>query len=202
MSEEVSKNWWNSSNRWTYLKIAFLSFTTPSRVYELAHKSHSANIREKVIRGRLIDAGVLGITNSEESSNIDLDKGHIWTLLILNSINIINIDIKWKSHLLRSVWSCLSPWLHLLAPITLARLIVVRLLKWLNKHSYKQDKFRNNALAYMAEALLFQINPNRSLGWCYFKSPTKKSPMATFNYSIYNIALQWEFMVYFNTNSH
>ena len=52
MSEEVSKNWLNSSNRWTYLKIAF-------------------------IRGRLIDAGVLGISNSEESSKIDLDKGHI-----------------------------------------------------------------------------------------------------------------------------
>ena len=177
MSEEVSKNWWNSSNRWTYLKIAFLSFTTPSRVYELAHKSHSANIREKVIRGRLIDAGVLGISNSEESSKIDLDKGHIWTLLILNSINIINIDIKWKSHLLRSVWSCLSPWLHLLAPITLAQLIVVRLLKWLNKHSYKQDKFRNNALAYMAEALLFQIKPSWSLGCSYSKSPTERYPI-------------------------
>lgn len=77
MSEEVKKNWWNSSNRWTYLRIAFLSFTTPSRVYDLAHKSHSATIREKVIRGRLIEAGVLGISNSEESSNIDLDKGHI-----------------------------------------------------------------------------------------------------------------------------
>lgn len=77
MSEEVKKNWWNSSNRWTYLRIAFLSFTTPSRVYELAHKSHSSTIREKVIRGRLIEAGVLGISNSEESSNIDLEKGHI-----------------------------------------------------------------------------------------------------------------------------
>jgi hypothetical protein len=77
MAEEKKKTWYNSSNRWIYLRVAFICLTTPSRVYELAHKSHSANMREKAIRGRLIEAGVMGNSNKDSSSNIDLEKGHI-----------------------------------------------------------------------------------------------------------------------------
>lgn len=77
MEEKVDKKWYNSSNKWVYLRVAFLSLTTPAKVYELAHKSHSANVREKIIRGRLLEAGVLSNNNSNLNSNIDLEKGHI-----------------------------------------------------------------------------------------------------------------------------
>jgi len=30
-------NFWNSTHRWTYIRIAICHFTTPSHVYDVAH---------------------------------------------------------------------------------------------------------------------------------------------------------------------
>ena len=77
MDEEKKKKWWNSSYRWKYLKIAMIYFTTPGYVYTLAHKSRSVNLRERVIRGRLVKEGVLSNDRKSSKSDIDLDLGHI-----------------------------------------------------------------------------------------------------------------------------
>ncbi len=77
MSDTKQKKWYNSSNRWAYLKVAFLCLTTPGRVYKLAHQSHSVTQREKIIRGHLLDAGVLSNKSEGESTKIDLEQGHI-----------------------------------------------------------------------------------------------------------------------------
>jgi len=79
MANTNKKNWWNSANRWAYLKVGLIYFATPSRVYEIAHKRSSANTHERMIRARLLDLGVLrNQTNTSSSSdNIDLEKGHI-----------------------------------------------------------------------------------------------------------------------------
>lgn len=77
MDEQKQKKWYNSSSRWVYLKVAFLCLSTPSKVYELAHKSHSTTPHEKMIRGRLLQAGILNTKTTGSSEKIDLENGHI-----------------------------------------------------------------------------------------------------------------------------
>lgn len=79
MAEEKNKSWKTSSNKWVYLKLAILYFTTPSKVYEIAHKSRGASMRERVIRGRLVELGVLTREkgNAKAKSDIDLENSHI-----------------------------------------------------------------------------------------------------------------------------
>ena len=79
MAEEKKKSWKTSPNKWIYLKLAILYFTTPSKVYDIAHKSRGASMRERVIRGRLVDMGVLTRekNSSKTKSDIDLENGHI-----------------------------------------------------------------------------------------------------------------------------
>ena len=58
--------------------MAILYFTTPSKVYEIAHKSRGANMRERIIRGRLVEMGVLSRDkNNSNKSDIDLENSHI-----------------------------------------------------------------------------------------------------------------------------
>ena len=78
MSENKQKSWKNSPNKWAYLKIAIIYFTTPAKVYEIAHKSRGTTMRERIIRGRLVEMGILRRDSSNQRSDIDLENGHIW----------------------------------------------------------------------------------------------------------------------------
>lgn len=77
MADSKKKSWRNSSNKWIYLRIAIIYFTTPSKVYEIAHKTRGASMKERAIRGRLVEMGVLSREKSSPNSGIDLEKGHI-----------------------------------------------------------------------------------------------------------------------------
>ncbi|MBR3488564.1 MAG: hypothetical protein IKH33_04540 [Bacteroidales bacterium] len=77
MTKEKSKSWKTSVHKWKYLKLAILYFTTPSKVYEIAHKSRGASMRERIIRGRLVEMGVLSRDKSTSKSDIDLENSHI-----------------------------------------------------------------------------------------------------------------------------
>ena len=77
MADSNTKSWKNSANKWAYLKVAIIYFTTPSKVYEIAHKSRGTNMRERLIRGRLVEMGVLRRESSNRRSDIDLENGHI-----------------------------------------------------------------------------------------------------------------------------
>lgn len=77
MTKDKAKSWINSSYRWAYLKVAIIYFTTPSKVYEIAHKNRASSMRERIIRGRLVEMGVLRRESSNYKSDIDLENGHI-----------------------------------------------------------------------------------------------------------------------------
>ena len=77
MADNKTKSWKNSANKWADLKVAIIYFTTPSKVYEIAHKSRGNNMRERLIRGRLVEMGVLRRESSNKRSDIDLENGHI-----------------------------------------------------------------------------------------------------------------------------
>lgn len=78
MADKKPKSWWDSDNRWAYLKVGLIYFTLPSKVYEIAHKRSSANTHERLIRGRLLEMGVLrNQSTPSEHDKIDLEKGHI-----------------------------------------------------------------------------------------------------------------------------
>lgn len=77
MAETEKKSWKDSANKWKYLKLAFMYFTTPSKVYEIAHKSRGATMRERIIRGRLVEMGILSRDKSNVKSDIDLENSHI-----------------------------------------------------------------------------------------------------------------------------
>ena len=47
-------------------------------MYEIAHKSRGASMRERIIRGRLVEMGVLSRDKSTSKSDIDLENSHIW----------------------------------------------------------------------------------------------------------------------------
>lgn len=55
----MKKNYWNSSNRWIYIRIAVCHFTTPSHVYDVAHKSYN-NYEDFGILKDLQKAGIIG----------------------------------------------------------------------------------------------------------------------------------------------
>ena len=77
MAENTNKSWKTSSHKWKYLKLAIIYFTTPSKVYEIVHKSRGSSMRERIIRGRLVEMGVLSRDKSNSKSNIDLENSHI-----------------------------------------------------------------------------------------------------------------------------
>lgn len=77
MAKKKSKSWKASPNKWAYIKLAILYFTTPSRVYDIAHKSRGSNMRERVIRGRLVEMGILTKEGKSNISNFDLENRHI-----------------------------------------------------------------------------------------------------------------------------
>ena len=77
MAKERMKSWKTSPNKCIYIKIALLYFTTPSKVYEIAHKSRGASMRERIIRGKLVEEGVLTRDKKNEKSDIDLENSHI-----------------------------------------------------------------------------------------------------------------------------
>lgn len=78
MSDVKKKSWKTSPNKWAYLKLAFIYFTTPSKVYEIAHKSRGSSMRERIIRGRLVEMGILTKGgNRNTNSDIDLENSHI-----------------------------------------------------------------------------------------------------------------------------
>lgn len=78
MAEGKKKSWKTSPNKWAYLKLAIIYFTKPSRVYEIAHKSRGASMRERIIRGRLVEMGILTKDGGKSKrSDIDLENGHI-----------------------------------------------------------------------------------------------------------------------------
>ena len=77
MSDTQKKSWKTSPNKWIYLKLALLYFTTPSKVYDIAHKSRGSSMRERIIRGRLVEEGILTKESKNNSSNINLENGHI-----------------------------------------------------------------------------------------------------------------------------
>lgn len=77
MKEETKKSWKTSNYKWKYLKLAIIYFTTPSNIYEIAHKTRGANMRERIIRGRLVEEGVLRRDKGDTKSDIDLENSHI-----------------------------------------------------------------------------------------------------------------------------
>ena len=77
MAEETNKSWKTSNYKWKYLKLAIIYFTTPSKIYEIAHKTRGANMRERIIRGRLVEEGVLRRDKGTTKTDIDLEKSHI-----------------------------------------------------------------------------------------------------------------------------
>lgn len=77
MSEEKEKNWRNSKYKWAYLKVALIHFVKPSTVYEIAHRERGQSLRERNIRARLVQLGVLRRESSHQRPDMDLEKGHI-----------------------------------------------------------------------------------------------------------------------------
>ena len=77
MAKNEKKSWKTSVHKWKYLKLAILYFTTPSKVYEIAHKSRGSSMRERIIRGRLVEMGVLSRDKNNAKSDIDLENSHI-----------------------------------------------------------------------------------------------------------------------------
>ena len=77
MADNATKSWRKSPNKWVYIKLAIIYFTTPSKVYEIAHKSRGSNMRERIIRGRLVEMGVLRRYSSSQRADFDLENGHI-----------------------------------------------------------------------------------------------------------------------------
>lgn len=77
MADNNIKSWRNSTNKWAYIKVAFIYFTTPGKVYEIAHKNRASTMRERIIRARLVEMGVLRRDSSNIKPDIDLDNGHI-----------------------------------------------------------------------------------------------------------------------------
>lgn len=77
MADNATKTWRNSPNKWAYLKLAIIYFTSPSKVYEIAHKSRGVNMRERIIRSRLVEMGILRRDSANQKPDFDLENGHI-----------------------------------------------------------------------------------------------------------------------------
>lgn len=80
MGTKTKKSWKKSKNRGIYLKVALQCLTSPSKVYDVAHKNSSSNWHEKMIRQRLVQNGVLRYEtgdNFDDKNQPDLTSRHI-----------------------------------------------------------------------------------------------------------------------------
>lgn len=55
----MARNFLDSSNRWTYIKIAIKNGTTPWRVYRLAHGSDECHEKDQKIMHDLKEAKII-----------------------------------------------------------------------------------------------------------------------------------------------
>ena len=55
----MAKNFWGSQHKWTYIKIAIKHFTTPTRVYELAHGKRETHRADMGIMHDLAEAKIV-----------------------------------------------------------------------------------------------------------------------------------------------
>lgn len=55
----MSKTYWNSTHKWTYIRIALKHFTTPTRVYELAHGIREMHSADRGIMHDLAEAKIV-----------------------------------------------------------------------------------------------------------------------------------------------
>lgn len=77
MAETTEKTWKSSKYRKVYLKVALMYLTTPSKVYSVAHQSHSNTIRESMIRAKLLQYGVLRPPTHKTQENVNLEEKHL-----------------------------------------------------------------------------------------------------------------------------
>lgn len=77
MATNNKRTWRDSSYKWKYLKIAFLTLSTPGNVYRIAHLNHSSTTREHIIRGYLLEYGILSNNVKNEVPDFDLENKHI-----------------------------------------------------------------------------------------------------------------------------
>jgi hypothetical protein len=55
----MSKSFWGSKHRWTYIRIALKHFTTPQKVYDLAHGEREMHSADKSIMHELAEAKIV-----------------------------------------------------------------------------------------------------------------------------------------------
>lgn len=78
MANTKNKSWRNSKYKRAYLKAAFIFLAPPQKIYNIAHKNSSSSMREKMIRARLVEMGVLRMGGKNSGGdNFDLENGHI-----------------------------------------------------------------------------------------------------------------------------
>lgn len=78
MATNNKKSWKNSEHKRDYIKIALLTLTTPANVYRIVHLSHSSTMRERMVREKLLQYGILRNSgNSQPEETINLEEKHI-----------------------------------------------------------------------------------------------------------------------------
>lgn len=60
------RTYWNSNHRWTYIWIAIKHFTTPTRVYELAHGNIEVHQNDRKIMHSLKVRGIISRMSGSE----------------------------------------------------------------------------------------------------------------------------------------
>ena len=55
----MAKTFWGSKHKWTYIWIAIKHFTTPTKVYELAHGIRDMHSKDRPIMHDLSSAGII-----------------------------------------------------------------------------------------------------------------------------------------------
>ncbi|MBQ0023198.1 MAG: hypothetical protein KBT29_08165 [Prevotellaceae bacterium] len=55
----MARNFFDSKNRWTYLRIAIMHGTTPGHVYDLAHSKVDAHEKDQRIMHDLKEAKII-----------------------------------------------------------------------------------------------------------------------------------------------
>lgn len=55
----MANGYWGSRHKWTYIRIAIKHFTTPTRVYELAHGIREMHSADKAIMHDLAEAKII-----------------------------------------------------------------------------------------------------------------------------------------------
>lgn len=64
----MGKNFWSSRYKWEYILIAIKHFTTPTRVYKLAHGIIKVHSKDRMIMHDLKEAGIIHHRNSSHKS--------------------------------------------------------------------------------------------------------------------------------------